>query len=101
MFNKKKYKHEYFLRLIACYRTHFKEGKLMPSSLLILIDAAKRDLDDNNTTIKDWEYVKHVHEGAWSLKVLSWSKRYTCLSRQVKWLTFSHLMTVYDTLVNY
>lgn len=74
---------------------------MLPSSFLILIDATKRDLDGDSTTIKDWEYVKHVHEGAWSLKVLSWSKRYTCFSRQVKWLTFSHLISVYDTLVNY
>ena len=65
------------------------------------MNAAKRDLDDHKTTINDWTYVKHVHEYAWSLKVLSWSKKRTFLARPIKWLTFTHLITVYDTLVNY
>ena len=74
---------------------------MLPASLVILLDGAKRDLDGGKERICDWDHVKHVHEDAWSLKMLQWSKRYTCFARPVKWFTFTHLITVYDTLVNY
>ena len=85
---KMRFKMEYLLRLIACYREHYKKGKMLPDSLAILIDAAKRTLDNDSDQIDDWHYLKHGFEGTWSIRILSWSRRNLCFIRPVKWLFF-------------
>lgn len=74
---------------------------MLPHSLLFLMDSAKRALDSHKTAIDDWKHVSHVYEGTWSFKMLSWSRRNSCLTKPVKWLFFEHLLNAYDTLVNY
>jgi len=96
-----KFKHEYLLRLIACYRQHFADGKMLPQSLIFLIDSARKSLDSKKASIDDWQHVSRVYEGTWSLKMLSWSRRNYCFAKPIKWLFFERLLVAYDTLVNY
>ena len=75
---------------------------MLPASLLILLDASKKALEDLTADdISGWSHVKHVVENTWSLKVLSWSRRNSCFARPLKWFSFGRVITAYDTLVNY
>jgi hypothetical protein len=74
---------------------------MMPQSLIFLIDAAKRSFDSPRTTIDDWHHISHVYEGTWSFKMISWSRRNSCLTKPIKWLFFERLLVAYDTLVNF
>ena len=56
---KLKIRHQYLLRLIACYRNHFEQGKMMPATLLILLDASKKALEDLSADdFSGWSHVK-------------------------------------------
>ena len=58
---------------------------MLPSSYIVLLDATKKALEDlHSSDISDWSHVKHVYEGTWSLKVLSWSRRNSCFARPLK-----------------
>ena len=94
-------RHKYLTILKSLYWEYFEEGQCSPDAVVVLMEAADRALDHENSAMQDWGFIQSYFFSTRVINFIGTLAKIPLIGRIFNSYLFTHFSFVYDVCVNF